>query len=468
MLQPAISNQRIDTLLVQLTDASERARKEAAQELASAYPGIDDPDCRIAVGKALLKALGDKKGAVRKTAILVLPYIHEAWAAEQLVDALANTALSYDQVSCHQIGEALERVGLPALAPMANRFLVELPKAGYFWIRDERVETAHEYFRSMGEAAVEYAISGISIHPKYPPTQHLLVSFGKAAEQPLLDLIKKEGIPSPIWLCGQELEFDPYLVFRGLGAAAVFGNKNDEVYKKDFQARVDKNNSTTYGAAPPHQDEDYKELFLGKKPVSSAMLTLVVLQMEDCGHYKEALISVLKQIGAPAVKVIVQGLPSGAGVLGVIGDPAAIEPLAAVLANPKPNEYERSGVIEALGKIGGASIPGILLPYLTDTSERVRGKTAEVLGSLKDAQATGALIAALNDQKAGVRKAVAQALGMIGDPIAVPALIERLTDTGGKTLGLGTGVGDVAAQALESIGTPEALEAVKARQTKKR
>ncbi|MBN1428059.1 MAG: HEAT repeat domain-containing protein [Anaerolineae bacterium] len=70
------------------------------------------------------------------------------------------------------------------------------------------------------------------------------------------------------------------------------------------------------------------------------------------------------------------------------------------------------------------------------------------------------LIHALHDPDGNVRRAAAWLLGKSGDPRAVPGLIELLEDTGGGMFGIGERVCDIAAEALERIGTPEALAAV--------
>jgi HEAT repeat protein len=70
------------------------------------------------------------------------------------------------------------------------------------------------------------------------------------------------------------------------------------------------------------------------------------------------------------------------------------------------------------------------------------------------------LIQALHDPDGNIRRAAAWLLGKAGDAQAVPGLIDLLTDTGGGMFGIGERVCDIAAEALERIGTPEALAAV--------
>jgi HEAT repeat protein len=72
------------------------------------------------------------------------------------------------------------------------------------------------------------------------------------------------------------------------------------------------------------------------------------------------------------------------------------------------------------------------------------------------------LLNALHDADGNVRRAAAWLLGKSGDARAVPGLIGLLPDTGGGMFGIGERVCDIAAEALERIGTPEALAAVEA------
>jgi len=77
------------------------------------------------------------------------------------------------------------------------------------------------------------------------------------------------------------------------------------------------------------------------------------------------------------------------------------------------------------------------------------------------AEAVPELLSALSDPDGNVRRGTAWALGQIGDRRAVPFLIELLGDTAGGMFGIGERICDVAAEALERIGTPEALEAIR-------
>jgi HEAT repeat protein len=118
----------------------------------------------------------------------------------------------------------------------------------------------------------------------------------------------------------------------------------------------------------------------------------------------------------------------------------------------------RRAAVEALGRFGDVQAIKPLIARLKDTSWVVRYTAARVIGVLGDARAVEPLIACLGDNLNVVR-AAAEALVKIGAP-AVEPLIERLHDGN-------WGVRDAAAQALRSIGTPEALAALEARRSRR-
>jgi HEAT repeat protein len=119
----------------------------------------------------------------------------------------------------------------------------------------------------------------------------------------------------------------------------------------------------------------------------------------------------------------------------------------------------REAAAEALGRIGGpAALPG-LLRALGDSDGFVRRAAAEALGDIGHVGAVPDLIRFLQDADAHVRWAAAEALGKIGDPAAVAPLAAKLNDSGGPSWE-DRRICDVVADALESIGVPEAHAAV--------
>ena len=119
----------------------------------------------------------------------------------------------------------------------------------------------------------------------------------------------------------------------------------------------------------------------------------------------------------------------------------------------------REAAAEALGRLANvAAVPG-LQQALSDSDGFVRRAAAEALGDIGSADAVQDLIKALQDSDAHVRWASAEALGKIGDPVAVAPLAAKLNDSSGPSWE-DRRICDVVADALESIGVPEAHAAV--------
>lgn len=121
--------------------------------------------------------------------------------------------------------------------------------------------------------------------------------------------------------------------------------------------------------------------------------------------------------------------------------------------------YVRSQSMNALKRKGVAAVPG-LIEALHDENWDVRSASSEVLKGIGVAAVPG-LIEALQDENIGVRIIVALTLGRIANKRAVNALIQRLSDTEKLYPQSIERVCDYAAEALEKIGTPEALVAVR-------
>lgn len=164
-------------------------------------------------------------------------------------------------------------------------------------------------------------------------------------------------------------------------------------------------------------------------------------------------------------------------------DVRAVSTLAEAMS--VPDWRTRRQAARALWEIGDADAPG-LIRALHFEHGRVREAIAEALelaGWIPDdvdtevafriatwnwqdivrigEPAVPGLISVLSDPDGTVRRGAAWALGQIGDARAVPWLIQALQDSAGGLLGIGERVCDVAAEALERIGTAEAVEAVR-------
>lgn len=160
--------------------------------------------------------------------------------------------------------------------------------------------------------------------------------------------------------------------------------------------------------------------------------------------------------------------------LGRIG---AAQEKSALRAQPVPGLLEafrddsvqvRSAAARALGWIVPDAVPG-LIAALRDEEMQVRSAAAWVLEQIGEqygqaaARAVPPLLAALDDPDEGVRWYAVGALGVLRDPRAVPRLVRLLDDEDQPYRGPydERRICDVAAEALEKIGTPEASAAVR-------
>ena len=155
------------------------------------------------------------------------------------------------------------------------------------------------------------------------------------------------------------------------------------------------------------------------------------------------------------------------GLIAKLGD--AIAGIEAATANhvhgvdTYNKDYQHWAVLNAaagaLNEIGDTAVPK-LLDALEHSSSYGRRGAAYALGRIGEATTVPRLLDALTDSDEGVRWSVADALGKIGDPRAVPGLIELLSDTADVKYWKGGRVSESAAEALERIGTSEALLAL--------
>ena len=161
----------------------------------------------------------------------------------------------------------------------------------------------------------------------------------------------------------------------------------------------------------------------------------------DGARERHALEDILVRIGEPAVQPLIEALGKealredttrgarlAAGVLGRLGDNAAVPQLSEVHAHA--DWKVRGAVAGALGRIGSTEAVPTLVSMLVDGNEVVRKGAAVGLGRISAAQEEGsaydadvavALIRALADPVYSVRYSAANALGRMGDDV-VPLL----------------------------------------------
>ena len=143
-------------------------------------------------------------------------------------------------------------------------------------------------------------------------------------------------------------------------------------------------------------------------------------------------VAALGRIGAALSPKLITLLGSGdplvrahaAGILGKIGDKAAVDPLIKALGDEHKDVRRKAAL--ALGRIGDGRATQPLLKQLGDEYWASRAHAASALGRLGDGGAVDPLVKALDDKFPWVQASAAEALGMLGDARATPALLERL------------------------------------------
>jgi len=170
----------------------------------------------------------------------------------------------------------------------------------------------------------------------------------------------------------------------------------------------------------------------------------------------------------------------------------AIDVLLAILDDDTmTNLVALRDAIQILGRLGDTQAVQPLIRYLASDDNLVRTRTAQALGQLGDIQAIEPLITILGDSDGWIRKNVRQALVKFGEPAiqplihvlddknrivchsavialgklgneqAVISLTQLLSDTTLPFTWSNKTIADVAANALQEIGTPEALDALR-------
>ena len=143
--------------------------------------------------------------------------------------------------------------------------------------------------------------------------------------------------------------------------------------------------------------------------------------------------------------------------LGELRDPGAAPDIAALLDDKK--NLVREAAAEALGLLGDPRALPALQRAVEDQEPFVRLAAVEALGRLRGPGAAQPLALALHDTDNNVRWAAARVLRESADATMVAELIACLDDTSGPYWERQR-ICDLAALALEHVGSPEALAAV--------
>jgi HEAT repeat protein len=418
----------VEPLLAAINDVDARVRASATSALR------EFGDARAV--KPLIAALKDVNEQVRSSAANALGALGDARAVEPLIAALKNVNEQVRSSAASALGNlGDERAARPLFAALTN-------EEADLWVRS----SAASALGKLGEVGFRWLL--VAIEYGDPEVSNSVASalreLGESGFQGLLAALNdtnakiRSSAAKALGLLGDRRAFEPLI------AALV-----------DVDAGVRSSAAEALGQVG--DGRAVEPLLTALNDADEWVPRYAARALGKLGTVGfKALLDQLKNPAAYMCVIVVEAL-------GDLKNAEAVEPLIDVL-NDAENEVRRSAA-KALGHLGAKWAAEPLIAALTDPEKRVRSSAADALGELGDGRAVEPLIAALNDANAEVRSNVAEALGKMRDARAVEPLIPLLIDTdkaeGANTFASTTRVCDTAARALEAIGTPEALEAVR-------
>ena len=163
------------------------------------------------------------------------------------------------------------------------------------------------------------------------------------------------------------------------------------------------------------------------------LIDFYVSLLREQGSSAPAIFSFLSETKSPkAIKALIEMLSNpelrlqAATALQRTGDPAAIGPLANVLAGAEPDESRR-GIVPALVSFGQAAVNKVI-PKLSDQNASARRAAADFFRQVKSPKAVQPLVKLLSDKNTDVRLAAIRALVAQGDESIGPKLVSLLDD----------------------------------------
>ena len=411
--EPAVSG-----LLEALRDEDWRVRRGAAWALgeladAAAVPG-------------LVTALTDEDCLVRRAAAVALGWIRDPAAVPELLRALYDDDWRVRSAAA----EALGWLGSPAVAGLLD--IVNDPPSA---------ET-----REMRRLALE-ALGVTRDASTLTPLLYLLVredeaSLRTAAANALGNLADPRAVP--------------YLI-RALTDDRLLPAENERVcdYAAEALAAFPQSIEASQALANWREQQGLSaDLTLTQSPaLEEETLGLSASPAELAGMSVDSLLSQLQQGPEQNEK----DRQSVVTMLGERRDPRAIPALLEALKDE--SSQVRWSAVRALSAIEDEQVVPALLAALRDEEITVIDAAAEGLGRFgKSAQA--GLIRALRERRPAVRGAAAEALGRLRHSKAVRPLRKLLNDRARSAI-TGRRISELAAQALERIGSKEALAALR-------
>ena len=407
----------------------------------------------------LLEALRDEDWRVRRGAAWALGEIADAAAVPALVIALGDE----DSLVRRAVAVALGWIRDPAAAPELLRALYD---------GDWRVRTAAaEALGWLGAPAVPGLLQIVSapLHKDTTEARRLaLEALGVARDAsaltPLLYALEREEEPSLRAAAATALgnltdaRALPYLL-RALSDERPLPAENERVcdYAAEALAAFSQEGEAAAALARWREQQG-----LSATPSVSALraptledepLSVTVPGAEMVGLSVEALLASLTQLRGGSWRA----RQSAVTLLGERGDVRATPALLNALKDE--SSHVRWSAVRALSTIDDHKVIPGLLTALRDEDVTVIDAAAEALGRIGRAAQPG-LLRAFKERRPEVRGAAVEALGRMGNSKAVRPLRKLLGDRARSAI-TGRRIGELAAEALERIGSKEALAALR-------
>ena len=409
----------------------------------------------------LLEALRDEDWRVRRGAAWSLGEIADAAAVPALVTALGDE----DSLVRRAVAVALGWIRDPAAAPELLRALYD---------GDWRVRTAAaEALGWLGAPAVPgllQIVNGLrhedTIETRRLALEALGVARDASALTPLLYVLECEGEPSLRAAAAAALgnltdaRAIPYLL-RALSDERPLPAENERVCDYAAEALAafpqDGVSAATLARWREQQGLSASPPALRAPTLEDEPLAITTPDAEMVGMSVEALLASLAQLRRGNWRA----RQSAVTALGERGDARAVPALLDALKDE--SSHVRWSAVRALSAIDDNKVVPGLLTALRDEDATVIDAAAEALGRIGRAAQPG-LLRALKERRPEVRGTAVEALGRMGNSKAVRPLRKLLGDRARSAIS-GRRISELAAEALERIGSKEALAALRKKNT---
>lgn len=436
---------------------SETANLKALQLLLPLLEDVEE-DVRLAVVSGLkhfpaervlkpaLQALHDDADVVSDEAVSIL-----ALVGSPAVEPLKKLLNDEDVNTRGRAVEALGKIGNPAVIPDLTRLLydMDIPRLEDKPICDIAAEALQAIGTDEAKAALVHWRQGPEPEPK--PIPEPVSSIGDVAI-PFDHPFQTTSAPLPLQPEeSNQTNVQMETVLDLLG----------RLYSNDWQEQQDAAKALNNFSKT-----------LKNKLDNDVLERLTSALVDDSEFVRWTIVEVLGQVGdATTIPSLLQMLKDDSWTirttairaLAEIGDPSAVVGLTGALTDD--HAVVREAAAKVLGYFGSDKATDSLVRALADEEDFVKRAAAESLGSIGSKSVVPQLITMLSTDNPQLRWSVVEALGEIGEPTAVPELKKYLSDTYAPALieeyEEQQRLCDVVALALNKIGTPEAIEAVK-------